>query len=298
MTATTRVEMIPIEKIVIANPRVRAAKIHQEVTSNIGEIGLKRPITVRRLNDGGDDPQYALICGQGRLESLRALGQETIAALIVDADEETGHIMSLVENIARRTPRAQEMLEQVSVLKGKGYSDAEVGRKIGCAASWVNNVNQLLERGESRLLAAAELGHVPISIAVQIAKATDAEAQELLLDAYNRGDLKGNKVVVMRKILDRRAKSGRRDNPTPFGRSGGSRTISPEQLAKLYQKNADEHKRIQRRAENSQATLLVVQKMFKELFADQGFRDLLNAQELTSIPKPLMELAKKAGIRK
>ena len=191
MDKSAQVEMIPIEAVLVANPRVRNSRLHKEITDNIGQIGLKRPITVRRLPASDGEPRYALICGQGRLESCKALEQSHIAALVVDTDEETGHVMSLVENIARRTPRASEMLEQVGVLPGKGYSDAEIGRKIGCTACWVNNVGTLLERGERRLLSAAEAGHVPLNVAVQIARANDAEAQDLLLEAYNRGDLIG-----------------------------------------------------------------------------------------------------------
>lgn len=290
-----RIEMIPIRAVVVANPRVRNQKAHTDITDNIGAIGLKRPITVRRLADAEGFPQYALICGQGRLESCKALGQNEIAALIVDADEETGHVMSLVENIARRMPRASETLEQVGALRGKGYSDAEIGKKIGCTASWVNNVASLLEKGERRLLSAVEAGHVPLAIAVQIARATDAEAQDLLLEAYNRGDLKGRKVSVMRRILEHRMRSGRSHSPETYGRSGPPRKMSSEELAKLYQRNTEEHKRIQRRAEHTQSTLLIVQQIFKELWTNADFRKILKTEDLTTVPKPLVELAKKTG---
>lgn len=298
MTNTSsRVEMIPIEMIVVANPRVRNATLHKEITDNIGQIGLKRPITVRRITEGDGAGQFALICGQGRLESCKALGQSHIAALIVETDEETGHVMSLVENIARRTPRASEMLEQVGVLRGKGYSDAEIGKKIGCTASWVNNVGALLERGERRLLTAAEAGHFPLHVAVQIARASDSEAQELLLEAYNRGDLRGRKVAVMRRILENRARSGKRHSPEIYGRGVSSyKRMTPEELTKLYQRNADEHRRIQKRAEHAQSTLTIVQQIFKELLGNADFRKLLKTEGLTSMPKPLAEVAKKSGL--
>ena len=208
-TLKNQIEMIPIDEIVVANPRVRNARIHQEITENIALVGLKRPITVRLLPPG-ENKRYALVCGQGRLESCKSLGQENIAAIVVDANEEAGHVMSIVENIARRTPRASETIEQVTVLRARGYSDAEIGKKIGCSASWVGNVANLLERGEKRLLAATEAGHVPLHVAVQISRASEAEAQQLLHDAYERGDLKGKKISVMRRILDHRMRSGKR----------------------------------------------------------------------------------------
>ena len=68
------VELIPIERITVINPRVRNKKIFKEIVENIAEIGLKRPITVTRRDDA-DGPRYALVCGQGRLEAYQALGQ-------------------------------------------------------------------------------------------------------------------------------------------------------------------------------------------------------------------------------
>ena len=41
-----RVEMIPIDRITIVNPRLRSKKIFKGIVENIAEIGLKRPITV------------------------------------------------------------------------------------------------------------------------------------------------------------------------------------------------------------------------------------------------------------
>ena len=78
-TDTDAVEMIPIERITVINPRVRNKKKFKEIVSNIAEIGLKRPITVTRRDDA-DGPRYALVCGQGRLEAYQALGQHEIPA--------------------------------------------------------------------------------------------------------------------------------------------------------------------------------------------------------------------------
>ena len=49
------VEMIPVERITVINPRVRNKEKFKEIVSNIAELGLKRPITVTRRNDTGPD---------------------------------------------------------------------------------------------------------------------------------------------------------------------------------------------------------------------------------------------------
>jgi len=82
-----QVEMIPVDRITVLNPRVRNKKIFREIISNIAELGLKKPITVTRREDN-DGPRYDLVCGQGRLEAYQALGQLEIPALVVSVDTE------------------------------------------------------------------------------------------------------------------------------------------------------------------------------------------------------------------
>lgn len=290
-----RVEMIPIADIMIVNPRVRNQKIHQAITESIELVGLKRPITVRRVPPGQGNFPYALICGQGRLESCKQLGQSEIAALVLDVDEETGHVMSIVENVARRTPRAVETMEQVRVLKQRGYSDSEIAAKLGCTTSWVNNVANLLEHGEKRLLAAAESGHIPLHLAVDISRATDSEAQQLLLNAYESGELKGRKVAVVRRILEQRARSGKKGNNV-FTKTPSRKPMTPEELTKLYKREVEMHRRIQKKSEYTQQSLLLVRQIFKELFADKEFCAVLKAEKLTSVPQPLADLVPRGGL--
>ncbi|WP_422012731.1 plasmid partitioning protein RepB C-terminal domain-containing protein [Roseateles sp.] len=293
--SSPRIEMIPIADIAVANPRVRNAKIHKTITESIDQVGLKRPITVRRVPPGQGEAPYALICGQGRLESCRMLGQTEIAALIVDVDEETGHVMSIVENVARRTPRAVETLEHVRVLKQRGYTDGEVAAKLGCTASWVNNVANLLERGEKRLLAATEAGHIPLHLAVSISRANGGEAQQLLMAAYESGELTGRKITVVRKILEQRERSGKKGTSS-FSKGQTRRQMSPEDLGKLYQRDVEMHRRIQKKAEYTQKSLLLAQQIFKELFASKEFCALLKAEKLLSVPQPLAEMAQRGGL--
>jgi len=120
MTEESRVvELIPIDHISVVNPRVRNKKVFREIVENISEIGLKRPVTVAR-RDTPEGPRYDLVCGQGRLEAFRRLGQSRIPALVVDADSEDCLVMSLVENLARRQHRAIELLHDIRRLGEQG----------------------------------------------------------------------------------------------------------------------------------------------------------------------------------
>ena len=41
-------QMIPIDRIEVLNPRARNKRLHREIVDNIDAVGLKRPVTVRR----------------------------------------------------------------------------------------------------------------------------------------------------------------------------------------------------------------------------------------------------------
>lgn len=112
-----RVEMIPIDKITIVNPRLRNKRVFKGIVENISDIGLKRPITVTR-RQGDDGPLYDLVCGQGRLEAFRLLEQTEVPALIVTADPEDCLVASLVENCARRQHQAVDLLQDITGTPG------------------------------------------------------------------------------------------------------------------------------------------------------------------------------------
>ena len=125
-----RVEMIPINRITVVNPRLRNKKVFKEIVGNIAEIGLKRPITVTRRAEAGG-PYYDLVCGQGRLEAFKALGQKEVPALVVSADQEDCLVASLVENCARRQHRAIDLLQDIGGLKQRGYLQGVLGDLVG-----------------------------------------------------------------------------------------------------------------------------------------------------------------------
>jgi len=205
---THAIELIPIERITVINPRVRNKKIFKEIVSNIAELGLKRPITVSR-HDDADGPRYALVCGQGRLEAYQALGQQEIPALVVEANTEDCMVMSLVENLARRQHRAIDLLHDIEGLKRRGYNDITIARKTGLTIEYVKAVLRLLHKGEHRLLRAVEANQIPVSIAVEIAGATDAETQTILQQAYEKNLLRGHRLIAAKRLIEQRQRRGK-----------------------------------------------------------------------------------------
>jgi len=52
MTEPQEIRMIPIERITVLNPRERNKRVFGDIVTNIGHLGLKRPITVTRRDKG------------------------------------------------------------------------------------------------------------------------------------------------------------------------------------------------------------------------------------------------------
>jgi len=48
-----KIEMVPIDRIDVLNPRTRNKRQHREIVDSIKTVGLKRPITVSRKKAAG-----------------------------------------------------------------------------------------------------------------------------------------------------------------------------------------------------------------------------------------------------
>jgi ParB family transcriptional regulator, chromosome partitioning protein len=281
-----KIEMIPIAQINVLNPRTRNRRLHREIIDNIKTIGLKRPITVSH-RPGSDPVRYDLVCGEGRLEAFRMLGETEIPAIIIDATESDCLVMSLVENIARQKHRPIDLVQEVGSLHKRGYSDAEIGEKIGVTANWVSTIVTLLERGEERLVAAVETGLIPLSFAIDISRADHAEVQNVLMDAYAAGKIKGKKLVAVRRLLDQRVKRSKTLRDNGLGQKKSPRKITTADLMRLYQREADKQRLLVKKSDYAQAKLLFIVEALKDLLADEGFTTLLRAERLDTMPRAL-----------
>ena len=280
------VEMIAVSKINVLNPRSRNRHKHQEIIDNINDIGLKRPITVSRRRGRGPS-RYDLVCGEGRLEAFRALGETEIPAIVIDAPEEDCLVMSLVENIARRQHRPIDIMQEIGSLHKRGYSESEIGRKIGLGPKWVGMIINLLNKGEERLVAAVETGLVPISFAVDIARANHAEVQNVLTDAYAAGKIKGKKLSKIRNMLDQRMNRSKAVRDNRLGKRNAPRKVTATDLIRIYQREAEKQRLLVKKSDYTQAKLLFIVEALKDLLADESFEILLRAENLDTMPRAL-----------
>jgi ParB family chromosome partitioning protein len=231
--------------------------------------------------------RYDLICGEGRLEAFRMLGEAEVPAVVIDVSEPECLVMSLVENIARRQHRPIDLMNEIGSPAKRGYGEAEIAEKIGCSRSWVNQVVTLLERGEDRLVAAVETGLIPVAMATEIAQAESEEAQTILMKAYESGKIRGKKLGAVHRLLDRRLRVKRDGRDKGLGRR--SHTVRPtaDDLLRVYQREANRQRLLARKADFAQARLLFIVEALRDLLGDDAFTTLLRAEALATMPRAL-----------
>jgi len=248
---------------------------------NIAQVGLKKPITVTRRAEA-DGPFYDLVCGQGRLEAYKALDQHDVPALVVAADPEDCLVASLVENCARRQHRAIDLLQDIRGMQERGYSTQEIARKTGLSLEYAHGVARLIEKGEQRLLRSVESGIIPVSVAVEIAEADDHDVQAALTSAYERGLLKGRKLLAAKKLIETRRRRGK--GLAVNGQKARQR-LSADALVKAYQEDTDRKRAMIRRTEATRNRLLFITEALRRLSRDERFLALLEDEDLATMPE-------------
>lgn len=264
--------------IKIINPRSRNKFRHGEITESIDKSGLRKPITVRKIND--KDYEYALVCGQGRLEAINNLNEEMIPAFIIDIDDETAYLMSLIENMARVNPRAGEQFNRIKEMKAEGLTDREISTVTGFSYGWISSITMLIDKAENKLLAAVESGKIPISLAVEIAKTDYQGAQELFVQAFEKGEIKHKDIIKIRAILDARNEGLKGFNGVGFRYNNKKKELTTEDLTKLYQENIDSHKKIKKKAMFVEGNIILARQIVQDIMNDDGFVKLVKEENM------------------
>ena len=285
----SELQMIPIDKIEILNPRERNTRVFEE-------------IVVQHQNDRFEEtyhcyspfwPRWRRTLStdlwRGATQGIPFFGREaTIPALVVKVSDEDAYIMSLAENIARRQCRPLELLAGIQRLRDQGYDKNAIAEKVGFTPEYVYGILLLLQNGEERLLVAVERGRIPLNTALAIVGAGDSSkaVQVALQDAYESGKLRGKQLLQARRIIERRQTLGR---SVARGTSRKREDVTTSSLVRVYTKEVERQKLMVKKAEFTQQRLLFVVGALREMLADENFTNLLRAEGLDTLPKYLAE---------
>jgi ParB family chromosome partitioning protein len=279
------VTMVPIDRIEVLNSRDRNMKVFEEIVENIRTIGLKKPITVTEREGADGTPAFLLVCGEGRLNAFRLLGETHIPAMVIAVSDEDAFIMSLAENIARRGHRPLEILADIELLLARDYTIDDIIQRTGLSQKYVRDIVFLLEKGEERLIEAVQNNTIPLTAALEIARAKndDGDLGDMLEEAYKTGQLKGHQLTDAKRLMEKRRDKGPKSAARP------KLPNSAHSLVKTYQKEVARQHKMVLKAEHAHQQLLLVVQGLKALFADENFVTLLRAEGLDTLPKYLAD---------
>ncbi len=112
-----------------------------ELASSIKEHGILVPISIRYTKGA-----YELIAGERRLRASKMAGLDYIPCIIVDADNEQSHVLSIIENLQRENLNfIEEAIAYQSLIKDHGYTQEYLAKKICKNQSTIANKLRLLK---------------------------------------------------------------------------------------------------------------------------------------------------------
>ncbi|MFS2160171.1 ParB/RepB/Spo0J family partition protein [Pseudomonas sp. Pseusp122] len=279
----TTVRLIPIDSIRVLNPRMRNKQVFARLVENISALGLKRPITVAPTSTGTE--AFEIVCGQGRFEAFQALGEKQIPCIVISASEADRYLIGLVENLARRKHSNRELLSSIQILSDRGYTCQQIANKTCLDSGYIQGILVLLRQGEERLIAAVEKGWLSIKLAIEIARAKDTEVQQAMIEAYETGVLKGEQLMKVRRLIDRRKTFGKR-----YGhQSVHPEKTTPQKLLHAYQTEVRRQKLMIKKSDINEQRLLIIVTAMRKLLADDYFGTLLRGEGIPDMPKPLAD---------
>jgi len=198
---------------------------------------------------------------------------------------------------AGRGYRPLEILADIELLRERGYTADIIIQKTGLSPKYVRDIVFLLEQGEERLIEGVQRGSIPLTTALEIARAsanvpqnTNGEGGEsnlgdLLQEAYENGQLKGRQIIEAKRLIEKRQELG----PSSPNAAQIKPPTSSYSLVRTYQKEVERQRKMVLKAEHAHQRLLLVVQGLKKLFADENFVTLLRAEGLDTLPKYLAE---------
>ena len=153
---------LPVHKIVRNRHQPRKVFHENEIkqlADSINENGQISPIVVRKMGE-----KFELIVGERRWRATQLLKKNTIDAVIIDADEKTSAVLSIVENVQREDLNSMEEAESLLRLVSEfGMSHDDVSKYISKSRTHVTNLirlNELSDYGKEQLrMGTITMGH-------------------------------------------------------------------------------------------------------------------------------------------
>ena len=206
---------------------------------SIKKEGQQIPVIVR-----GIVPPYQLICGFRRTRSIKAIGGETVKAIILpEIDDAKAHRLSVIENEERKSLTDLDRANACKRLQEEGHTQSRIAETLNTTQEQVSRYLSLLSLPEV-IFNALKKGTVNMSHALELKGLIDLCDAAYLESLISRIAQKELSIRELRKLVNRKkAEQTTKDQPrkTYFRRtSEGFKLVgfsySPEMPAEEKQK--------------------------------------------------------------
>jgi len=188
-----------------------------ELKASINEVGILQPVVVREVSPG----QYELIMGERRWRATKALGRDTIPAIIRDTSDDAMLRDALLENIHRSNLNPlEEAAAYQQLLAEFGVTQEELAQRIGRSRPQISNTIRLLNLPPvvQRRVAAGILsaGHARALLSLGTPEAQEELAQRIVAEGLS---VRATEEIVALAASEAPAKkaAGRRAKPRSPG---------------------------------------------------------------------------------
>ncbi len=156
--STAEIYNIP-QAMIVPNPNQPRKRFDYDELENLAqsirENGILQPITVRKR----EDKKYELVSGERRLRAARLVGMVKIPSIVINIDDKSSAMFSIIENLQRQSLNFFEEAEAIEKLVGEyAMSREEVAQKLGLAPSTVSNKLRILRLPEEMRFELARSG--------------------------------------------------------------------------------------------------------------------------------------------
>ena len=152
----------------------------KQLADSIAQNGQISPIVVRKIED-----QFELIVGERRWRATQLLKKNTISAIVIEADEKTSAILSIVENVQREDLNVMEEAESLKrLIEEFSMNHEDVARYICKSRTHVTNLirlNDLCDYAKEQL----RMGKINMGHARAVLTLSESDQLRILKDAVS-----------------------------------------------------------------------------------------------------------------
>ncbi|MGE4549835.1 MAG: ParB/RepB/Spo0J family partition protein [Opitutales bacterium] len=191
--------------------RINAEQVN-ELAASIKAAGLIQPIAARSSEDG-----YEIIAGERRWRAYRQLGRKTIPVRVMEVEDASSAVLSLIENLQREgLDPVEEALGCSVLIQDFELTQAQVAERLGKSRVYVTNALRLLQLDEQlqQYLADERLsvGHAKVLLGLEDEAARLRLAKKIVGNGLSVRQAEDEVDVAKAKAKGRSANPAAREN--------------------------------------------------------------------------------------